>query len=164
MLKSTTSSSDTEGRGYIRRGVRVYRDPTPGNGLLNQWIRLVGVILLMIAGIGCSDRRTASPIEPEVMTDILVDLHLERAQSDVGVRDTLVSTDAILARHRVSDDEFRAAMAYYAEHPDVYVVLLDTVIDRMRAMRPQADVQSTPSSRLRSFADSFRDTVDTLSE
>lgn len=119
-------------------------------------------LLLALACWGCGSVEEAPPISEERMTDLLVDLHLAHAQREVRGPDSTAFVDSLLTRHGVTRSEFDASLQYYASHPDEYVAVMDSVIDRMRIRRPSADADGQDPLYKRPFVSAFRDTLEDL--
>lgn len=98
-------------------------------------------------------------MQPEPLADLLVDVHLTRARMEIGAADNSNYIDSLLHAHDVTREEYENAMAYYANNPDRFVSLMDSVIDRLRVMRPYADTESVSSIFQRPFASAVRDTM-----
>ena len=103
------------------------------------WPVLVLAALLPSCSAFTSD---APPVADSTLVEVMADLYLLQARAEVeGVLPPLTQ-DSVLARHGVSQEEFEAAMRYYIEHPDAYVDLYDTMLDRLNdeaAGRPGID-------------------------
>ena len=92
------------------------------------------VFLLILVATGCSvvfpDR---PPVPDDVFTSALIDLHIAAARSERGLGLPL-PVDSILARHGMDTTVYRAAAAYYAEHPDRLVAIYTAALDSMESL------------------------------
>lgn len=85
--------------------------------------------------VGCSERHDP-PVEKSVMVELLIELHLAQASARLDPEGEGVSSDSILKHYDVSRQDLQSTLDYYASEPDEYVALMDTVIERMRVLRP----------------------------
>lgn len=107
------------------------------NSVCNQglWTNLLAVILTgwvsLSALSACSEM--SAPVKSKTFVAVLVDLHLAESRGEiVGDLPTEVR-DSVLVAHGVSSATYEAAVRYYAERPDDYLELYNSVIDSLSA-------------------------------
>ena len=131
------------------------------DGLRTTGGRLAAMaIVILFFTSACGTQKPEAPVPPGVMTELLVALHLTHARAELIGADSTAQADSVLRRHGVKPEQFEAAVRHYAERPEVFVALMDTVIDRMRAMRPTADVADKEPLYSRRYVSAFRDTLE----
>lgn len=65
------------------------------------------------------------------MVEVLTELHLTQARMEVQGNLLPATRDSIFNRYGIDEGDFEAAMAYYAEHPDVYLEVHGQLLDRL---------------------------------
>lgn len=129
----------------------------PRRTLRPQMAVVAGAVFLLIGG--CRADRERPALSFDVTVRVLVDLHLEHARARTVGTGGRAPADSVLAAHGIREDDFRTTMQYYAQRPELYVVLMDTVVDRMRMLRPSADVPVEDPLFSDRYARTMRDTV-----
>lgn len=120
--------------------------------------------LVFCCATSCTTERDRPPLSFDQTARLLVELHLERARADLVREGGRPRSDSVLAALDVGEDDFRATMRYYAQRPAEYVVLMDTVVDRMRVSRPSADVSTDDPVFSGRYGRTMRDTVRDVEE
>ena len=120
---------------------------------------MVCLAALGAATSGCG--REKPPVDPEELMPLLVEIHLLQARLSSFAPDTTAHlyVDSLVRKYGITRDEFRETMQYYAGHPEEYVVLMDSVVDQMRMMRPSAEVEEDDPLYQRAYRRVFGDTV-----
>lgn len=72
------------------------------------------------------------------MVEVLIELHLARARHSIQQDLPPSAHDAILAEYGLTEQQFRETMAFYADHPEVYIELYTKVMNGLAAERNPA--------------------------
>lgn len=120
------------------------------------WTAGIGVLVLLVA---CGRSGEQPPVSWNRLTEVLVELHLAHARAELSEADSVAYVDPVYARHTLTEGDFRAAMQYYARRPEAYVALMDSVVDRLRLMRPSVTATADDPVYARPYGSVFRDTV-----
>lgn len=115
--------------------------------MFRVYVLVVVVIASMAAA--CSVDRSHSLVDRDVLVNVLVELHLAQARSSLVSESRPPASDSILEFYGIENEQFRETMRHYAHRPDEYVALMDTVIDRMRLLRP--DLADDPGGPIQSY-------------
>ncbi|WP_456424510.1 DUF4296 domain-containing protein [Rhodocaloribacter sp.] len=96
----------------------------------------LAVLLLATVLPACSSFSSPEPpVADSTLVEVLIDLQLASARSDL-YRDVPPGTrDSVLADHGLTEADFEAAMRYYSEHPEAYVEIYTTVLNRINEER-----------------------------
>lgn len=95
----------------------------------------VAVTVLIIAA-GCGEpARSDRTLPDSTLIEVLMDLHLAGARLQMEPAISPGLRDTVLARHGLDSTSFLEAMAWYEEHPDEYVAVYGTVVDRLAEER-----------------------------
>ena len=90
---------------------------------------------LLLAG-GCSESADRDRTLPDsTLIEVLMDLQLAGARQQIGHEVPPGLRDTVLARHGLDSISFLEAMAWYEAHPDEYVAVYGTVVDRLAEER-----------------------------
>ncbi len=93
-------------------------------------------ILMAVLLSACSSFSTPEPpLSDSTLVEVLIDLTLTSARSDLYQDVPPGARDSVLASHGLTRDDFEAAMKYYAEHPEEYLELYTTVLNRLNEER-----------------------------
>jgi len=94
------------------------------------------VTLAVTMSLGCEAPAEAERTLPDsTLIEVLVDLHLAGARLQVTPDAPIGLRDSVLALHGLDSTSFLEAMAWYESHPDEYVAVYGTVLDRLSAGR-----------------------------
>ncbi len=98
--------------------------------------RTLLAVLLAAMLPACSSFSTPEPpVADSTLVEVLVELQLVSARSDL-YRDVPPGTrDSVLVRHGLTKADFEAAMRYYSEHPETFVEIYTNVLDRINEER-----------------------------
>lgn len=69
------------------------------------------------------------------MVEVLLELHLAAARQQIHGDVVPAARDEIFQRHGLDATRFDATMAFYVEHPEVYLEVYNAVLDRLSAER-----------------------------
>lgn len=89
-----------------------------------------------LGAVGCS-----GPSEPvrtlpdSTLIEVLMDLHLAGARIQVDPDAMPGLRDSVLSLHGLDSTSFVEAMAWYEAHPEEYVAVYGTVVDRLAEER-----------------------------
>ena len=102
--------------------------------------RLIAYVLalhLMGPALPACSSLTAEPppVPDSTMVEVLVELHLAEARTELYGRLPEGLRDSALAKHGLTQREYKRAVDYYTDHPTSYADLYDTVLDRLSAER-----------------------------
>lgn len=97
---------------------------------------------LLVMGVLCCTALACSsfspdepPIPDSTLIEVLTELHLAAARTEVRKDPPLALRDSILARYGVDEARLRAATEYYSKHPAAYESLYDAVLDSLNTHR-----------------------------
>ena len=94
------------------------------------------VTLAVTASLGCgAPEDTERTLPDSTLIEVLVDLHLSGARLQVTPDAPVGLRDSVLALHGLDSVSFLEAMTWYESHPDEYVAVYGTVLDRLSAER-----------------------------
>lgn len=95
-------------------------------------MRTFFALLLAFTSAACGTRHHGSAGIPDsVMVNVLYDLHMAGARINADETGSSDARDAVLSRHRLSEQQYRRAMRYYARNQQEYVMLYDEVVRRL---------------------------------
>lgn len=77
----------------------------------------------------------APPAADSTMVEVLVELHLAAARQQIRGDVAPEVREEIFQRYGLDAARFGATMNYYAEHPDAYLEVYNTILDRLSAER-----------------------------
>ncbi len=93
---------------------------------------------MLIAGVlslsSCSNQdleEIAPPLSDSLMVQVIMELHLAEAKTELFKEDQTDFRDSILIHYGVSRADFEANMAYYRENPDAYHKVYSEALDQM---------------------------------
>ena len=101
------------------------------------------LVLTLVLLAGCS-QTPSSPVPDSTMVEVLVDLYLAGARTDVADHLPAASRDSVLARHGLDSTANRSALRYFAAHPAAYGALYERVVDRLAIERAESSSQPPP--------------------
>lgn len=97
----------------------------------------VNPFLLMFIAIGlsaCSSLISdVPPVADSTMVNVLVELHLANARTELQSDLVPALRDSILADNGLDTLRFRTALDYYVEHPEDYLKIYSSVLDQLSA-------------------------------
>lgn len=101
-------------------------------------LAVLALVLLAIA-TGCADLTAEEqPVADSTMVDVLVELHLRDARL-TEYRDLPPALqDSLHRRHGITRADYEAALAFYADHPEAYTALYDSLTNHLREEMEQA--------------------------
>ena len=88
-------------------------------------------LLLLPACTGKAPTEVAAPIADSTMIQLIIELHLAEARSQLSATSQTAKRDSIFLHYDVNADEFEAAMAYYSSNPEVYVSIYSEALDKL---------------------------------
>ncbi len=101
--------------------------------------RTLAAVLLATTLAACSSFSTPEPpVADSTLVEVLIDLQLASARSDLYHDLAPGARDSVLADHGLTEADFEAAMRYYSERPEAFVELYTSVLNRINEER-QAD-------------------------
>ncbi len=100
-------------------------------------IRLtLAAVLLATTLPACSSFSTPEPpVADSTLVEVLIDLQLASARSDLYHDLSPGMRDSVLTRHGLTEADFEAAMRYYSERPEAFVEIYTTVLNRINEER-----------------------------
>lgn len=114
------------------------------------------VVVLMLAGAGCSDKNSVPSgiLSLEQMHGVMWDmiqadqysaLYLAKDSAHIDLKlENLRLYEQVLRLHQVSREEFRKSYQYYLDHPAINQVLFDSVASRGIRERTESYSRSLP--------------------
>lgn len=69
------------------------------------------------------------------MVEVLIDFQLAQARIALLGDQSLAVRDSIISQHGVSQQDYELTVQYYAQHPDRYLDISTSVLDRLNAER-----------------------------
>lgn len=91
--------------------------------------------LVLISSGGCSDQRPEPPLDDSTMVEVMIELHLALARTEVTHRVPAGIRDSIFAAYEIDSSAFAETISYYAAEPDEYGRLYGRVLDRLNSER-----------------------------
>jgi len=76
-------------------------------------------------------------IQPEQMTEILVDMHLAEStimlnrSNDSNSSKNIEIIRGVLDKHNIDAEKYKASFDFYTAHPDIFTKIYDVVIERL---------------------------------
>lgn len=106
--------------------------PTPSD----RARRTFAAVLLATTLSACSSFSTPEPpVADSTIVEVLIDLQLASARSDLYHDVSPGMRDSVLTRHGLTEADFEAAMRYYSERPEAFVEIYTTVLNRINEER-----------------------------
>lgn len=102
--------------------------------VMRTLVLYLGLVVLPACSLFSAEQ---PPVDEETLTDVLVEFHMLDARADLGYEIPEHARDSILAHYQLSEERYEEALAYYAQHPDEYLVLYREVLETMN----EEDVQ-----------------------
>ena len=90
-------------------------------------------VLLLAVFSACRtspDELGKEPVD-SLMAEIFIDIHLANARAELGYGSDGTPLDTIIVRRGLSRKAFDQRMAFYANHPQAYLVVQNQVMDRL---------------------------------
>lgn len=90
-------------------------------------------VLLLAVFSACTTSPGELGKEPvdSLMAEIFIDIHLANARAELGYGSDGAPLDTIIVRRGLSRKEFDDRMAFYAKHPQAYLVVQNKIMDRL---------------------------------
>jgi len=116
------------------------------------------IIILLITG-SCSEKKERPPIPLKEMQLLMVDIHMAEAYSVGKYPDSLkkkfdknpdslgVYYAIVLRHHNIRLDQFKAAISWYKQHPEMLDTLYNKVLDRVNEMQAEQDKKETATNK-----------------
>lgn len=113
------------------------------------------VAAILVAACG-GEKAPADLIPADRMVDFLTDAYLlegfyaveSEYRYDALTPDVVRAYDDILARHGIDKEAVERSFHYYAEHPDLYQSIHDSVIARLESDMTEEDKNASPGEDL----------------
>jgi len=96
---------------------------------IHNWY-LITIIALCTTCSPKKEELGTAPID-SLMIEVFVDIHLSNARSELGYGESGLPLDTIITRHGISKIEYDQQIAFYSEHPDTYLAVLNKVNERI---------------------------------
>lgn len=95
---------------------------------------LAGMSAAALLTAACGRPPEAAPLPDSTLVVVFTDLHLAgaRLRLEPGVPDG--QRDSVLQRHGVDPADFEASVAWLRDHPDAFVGIYGSVLDRLNAL------------------------------
>lgn len=93
------------------------------------------IIVLLMAGAGCSTSNQKAPLRDSTMVDLLIELHLAAARGETTHESPSNIRDSILTAYNVDSATYAQAVTFYAERPEKYAEIYSRVLDRLHSER-----------------------------
>jgi hypothetical protein len=90
-------------------------------------------------------------IQPEQMTEILVDMHLAESTimlnrtNDANSKRNIEIIKGVLKKHKVDADLYKASFDFYTANPDVFTKIYDVVIERLTERQAKENLMAKDS-------------------
>lgn len=88
-------------------------------------------LLVLCAACSSSPEKFGTATVDSLIIEVFVDVHLLNARAELGYGSREVSLDSIMTRHGLSREQYEDRVEFYAEHPDVYLAVLNRVTERV---------------------------------
>ena len=90
-------------------------------------------VLLFAVFSACTTSPEELGKEPvdSLMAEIFIDIHLANARAELGYGSDGIPLDTIIVRRGLSRKQFDGRMAFYAKHPQAYLVVQNQIMDRL---------------------------------
>ncbi len=90
-------------------------------------------VLLLTVFSACTTAPEELGKEPvdSLMVEIFIDIHLANARAELGYGSDGTPLDSMIVRRGLSRKEFDHRMAFYAKHPQAYLVVQNQIMDRL---------------------------------
>ncbi len=92
---------------------------------------LVAILLFCSTACTPEPEEFGTTLTDSLMIEIMVDIHLINARSELGYGVNELPLDSLIRRHDLSRKEYDAQVAFYTEHPDTYLAILNQVVERI---------------------------------
>ncbi len=94
------------------------------------------LVAASLISTGCSGPdEPVRTVSDSTLVEVLMDLHLAGARRQVDAKASPGLRDSVLALHGLDSTSFLEAMAWYEAHPEEYVAVYGTVVDRLAEER-----------------------------
>lgn len=103
---------------------------------MRHLLEIVAAVFLIAVAHSCSSA-PEGVIAPDDMVDLLVDVHMGEALTDVRYSDfnsdsaRLKLRRTVLSEHGYTDEQFDTSLVWYGNHLDQYIKVYDRVIERL---------------------------------
>ena len=129
-------------------------------------IGLLLLIQVLIMAISCSEKKERPPVSLEKMQSLMVDLHLAETYSVGLYPDSLrkkfdknpdslaVYYAAILAHHHLDITQFKTAVDWYKQHPEMLDSLYNRVLSLANELQAEQEKKETEAGKNKPGRDS----------
>lgn len=95
---------------------------------------LAGIASATLVIAACDRPPEAPPLPDSTLVVVFADLHLAGARMRLEADVPAGQRDSVLARHGVDPAAFDASVAWLREHPEAFVGIYGSVLDRLNAL------------------------------
>lgn len=92
---------------------------------------LFSSMILLPACSGQTPTESAPAVADSTMIELIIELHLAEARSQVTETDLAAARDSIFLYYGIEHDAYAAAMDYYSRNPDEFVKIYAEALDRL---------------------------------
>ncbi len=86
-------------------------------------------IFVLCAGCSSPEEELEATLMDSLMVEIFIDVHLHNARVELGYGNEGLPLDTLIRRHGISRKDYDRQIAFYAEHPDTYLAVLNKVTE-----------------------------------